>query len=75
LLRIFKYDVLLNVFAASIKKYHPAPWISGEDKERCPTYIWYWMREGEYAPPRSCMDIKTRNTGKEGVAGSKFEYF
>lgn len=54
-------------FTASMKKYHPAPWIY--EKEECPTYIWYWIREGEYAPPRSCMDIKTRSVGKEPVAG------
>lgn len=56
-------------FTASMKKYHPAPWIYGTDKEQCPTYIWYWMREGEYAPPRSCMEVKTRSIGKEGVSG------
>ena len=55
-----------------MKKYHPAPWISGKDKEQCPTYIWYWMREGEYGPPRSCMEIKTRSIGKEGVSGFVF---
>jgi len=53
---------------ASMKKYHPAPWIYGKDKEQCPTYIWYWMREGAYGPPRSCMEVKTRSVGKEGVS-------
>lgn len=53
---------------ASMKKYHPAPWIYGKDKEQCPTYIWYWMREGEYGPPRSCMEVMTRSIGKEGAS-------
>lgn len=53
---------------ASMKKYHPAPWIFGKDKEQCPTYIWYWMREGEYGPPRSCMEVMTRSIGKEGAS-------
>ena len=60
---------LLCYFTASMKKYHPAPWIYGKDKEQCPTYIWYWVREGEYGPPRSCMEVKTRSIGKEGVSG------
>ena len=63
IIRLFRH------FAASMKKYHPAPWIYGKDKEQCPTYIWYWMREGEYSPPRSCMEVKTRSIGKEGVSG------
>ena len=52
-----------------MEKCHPAPWIYSKDKEQCPTYIWYWMREGVYGPPRSCMEVMTRSIGKEGAAG------
>ena len=63
------FDISRRLFTASMKKYHPAPWIYGKDKEQCPTYIWYWMREGEYGPPRSCMEVMTRSIGKEGASG------
>ena len=41
--------------------YHPAPWIANlAQMESHPQFIWYWMREGSYQIPRSCMEIRLR---------------
>ena len=40
------------------EKYHPAPWI--KKFERHPELIWYWMREGTYQIPKTCLEMKRR---------------
>lgn len=40
--------------------YHPAPWISGNQMENQPAYIWYWMREGPIKIPKSCSELQMR---------------
>ncbi|XP_032229700.2 uncharacterized protein LOC5505409 [Nematostella vectensis] len=42
------------------RNYHPAPWINGYQMESQPTHIWYWMREGLFQLPRSCMEVQMR---------------
>lgn len=58
-----------NFQLANLKEYHPAPWIWGKEKETQPAYIWYWVREGVYQEPRSCMDILTRSFSKTAAKG------
>lgn len=59
------------MFEGNNKEYHPAPWIYGAEQESQPAHIWYWVREGEYKEPKSCMDILTRtlesNTEAKGT--------
>ncbi|XP_048584529.1 uncharacterized protein LOC5514577 [Nematostella vectensis] len=43
-----------------VYNYHPAPWIQGNQMEEQPSHIWYWMREGDYRLPRSCMEVQMR---------------
>ena len=54
-------------------EYHPAPWISGHLQESQPTYIWYWMREGPYKLPRSCMEVQFRGLQTNPVKGNVFK--
>ena len=56
-------------FLGDDKNYHPAPWISGHLKESQPSYIWYWMREGPYEIPRSCMEVNFRGLLTNPVSG------
>ncbi|XP_048582654.1 uncharacterized protein LOC116601185 isoform X2 [Nematostella vectensis] len=57
---------------ANLKEYHPAPWIFGKGKEEQPSRIWYWLREGEYRQPSSCMDILTRSAGEQPAKDGVF---
>ena len=57
--------------------YHPAPWINARLAEKQPEYIWYWMREGLWQLPRSCMEIQMRGlqtTTLNGI-GLKLNYW
>jgi len=54
------------------KSYHPAPWISGHLQESQPSYIWYWMREGPYETPRSCMEVYFRGLQTNPVSDGIF---
>ncbi|KAK3716436.1 hypothetical protein QZH41_016844, partial [Actinostola sp. cb2023] len=54
------YSSWYGTITGNDKKYHPAPWIVGHLMEIQPEYIWYWMREGPWQLPRSCMDIQMR---------------
>ncbi|KAK3716434.1 hypothetical protein QZH41_016845, partial [Actinostola sp. cb2023] len=54
------YSSWYGTITGNDKKYHPAPWIVGHLMERQPEYIWYWMREGPWQLPRSCMEIQIR---------------
>ena len=57
---------MLRTFYFSLKNegddrtYHPAPWISMKLMESQPEFIWYWMREGPYVIPQSCMEVQMR---------------
>ena len=48
-------------------QYHPAPWIYGHLMPSHPTHIWYWMREGIFQLPRSCMEVQFRGLGTTPV--------
>ncbi|XP_032217727.2 uncharacterized protein LOC5517368 isoform X2 [Nematostella vectensis] len=39
-------------------KSYPAAWINEKEHERHPINIWYWMREGEYTVPSSCLKLQ-----------------
>lgn len=54
------------------RSYHPAPWINGHLQERQPSYIWYWMREGPYQIPRSCMEVNFRGILTNPVSNGVF---
>lgn len=68
-----KETTLNNLFYRHLlgndKSYHPAPWINGHLQERQPSYIWYWMREGPYETPRSCMEVYFRGLQTNPVSG------
>ena len=56
-----QYDRFIPGFVLGDDKvYHPAPWINAHLAEKQPEYIWYWMREGLWQLPRSCMEIQMR---------------
>uniref|UniRef100_A0A7M6DPA1 Uncharacterized protein n=1 Tax=Clytia hemisphaerica TaxID=252671 RepID=A0A7M6DPA1_9CNID len=38
----------------------PANYISGDHMMAMPEHVWYWMREGKYAYPESCLQIMHR---------------
>ncbi|XP_074614387.1 uncharacterized protein LOC141874129 [Acropora palmata] len=40
--------------------FHPAPWMNGHLQESQPSHIWYWVREGPFQFPRSCMEVNFR---------------
>ena len=61
--------IVFAFFLGDDKNYHPAPWISGHLKESEPSYIWYWMREGPYQIPRSCMEVNFRGLLTNPVSG------
>ncbi|KAK3698442.1 hypothetical protein QZH41_010011 [Actinostola sp. cb2023] len=54
------YYIYYGTITGNDKNYHPAPWIRGYLMEKQPEYIWYWMREGPWQLPRSCMEIQMR---------------
>lgn len=54
------YSTWWGTITADDKHYHPAPWINGHLKEAQPSHIWYWIREGPYEIPRSCMEVNFR---------------
>ncbi|XP_065054894.1 uncharacterized protein LOC135683537 isoform X1 [Rhopilema esculentum] len=53
------------------KGYHPAAWIGESHMEAKPEHIWYWMREGDYKIPSSCLEVKMRffERGKKAKSG------
>ncbi|XP_073247149.1 uncharacterized protein [Porites lutea] len=54
------YSNWWGTITANDRSYHPAPWINGHLQESQPSYIWYWIREGPYQIPKSCMEVSFR---------------
>lgn len=42
-----------------------AYWISGHQMMERPEHVWYWMREGDYSYPASCLEIMYRGFNME----------
>ncbi|KAL9951076.1 hypothetical protein ACROYT_G043672 [Oculina patagonica] len=66
------YSSWYGTITGDDKSYHPAPWISGHRQESQPSYIWYWMREGPYETPRSCMEVYFRGLQTNPVSDGIF---
>jgi len=66
------YSNWWGTITADDKSYHPAPWINGHLQESQPSYIWYWMREGPYQIPRSCMEVNFRGFLTKPVSDGVF---
>ncbi|XP_057304821.1 uncharacterized protein LOC130641845 isoform X1 [Hydractinia symbiolongicarpus] len=47
--------------------YHPSAWIKGDLKMEKPESVWYWIREGDYHYPKSCLEVMFR-----GFNGMRF---
>ncbi|XP_066014989.1 uncharacterized protein [Pocillopora verrucosa] len=61
-----------GTITADDMEYHPAPWINGHLKERQPSYIWYWMREGPLEIPSSCKEVYFRGLLTNPVSNGVF---
>ncbi|XP_047127009.1 uncharacterized protein LOC101234350 [Hydra vulgaris] len=40
---------------------HTSKWIQGSMKMSFPEHIWYWVREGDYSHPSSCLELFFRS--------------
>ena len=62
-------------FSGDEKQYQPAPWIFGDLAPQHANHIWYWMREGPYEVPSSCMEVQRREFLIKPLKGDGYSRF